>query len=252
MAAPTQGPSRPGRTLAVLGLIVVALGVWTFWPGLTNTPKLGLDLRGRHPGHPDAELRRLRGRGDRRPAQAGRRDHPPARRRLRRRGVRGHDPGQRAERQHHRVDPRGDQPGDPRLAGHHREARLPPRAQHRLRRPATDAHARPGARRASPSASASGERGSVPVGERLGQRCRRDRGSASRCRHREPLAVGQPEPVGDGTGHRRRSSRRSRRRPTTRRCRPRSSRSTAPRRAPPRAARPTRRSTSPPAPPTVR
>ncbi len=46
MAAPTQGPSRPGRTLAVLGLIVVALGVWTFWPGLTNTPKLGLDLRG--------------------------------------------------------------------------------------------------------------------------------------------------------------------------------------------------------------
>ncbi|MFN8167221.1 MAG: protein translocase subunit SecD [Candidatus Nanopelagicales bacterium] len=46
MAAPTQGQSRPGRTLAVLGLIIVALGVWTFWPGQTHTPKLGLDLRG--------------------------------------------------------------------------------------------------------------------------------------------------------------------------------------------------------------
>jgi preprotein translocase subunit SecD len=32
--------------LAILGLIVVALGVWTFWPGQPNTPKLGLDLRG--------------------------------------------------------------------------------------------------------------------------------------------------------------------------------------------------------------
>lgn len=46
MAAPTQGQSRPGRTLAVLGLIIVALGVWTFWPGQSHTPKLGLDLRG--------------------------------------------------------------------------------------------------------------------------------------------------------------------------------------------------------------
>jgi preprotein translocase subunit SecD len=46
VAAPTQGPSRPGRTLAILGLIVVALGVWTFWPGQSHTPKLGLDLRG--------------------------------------------------------------------------------------------------------------------------------------------------------------------------------------------------------------
>ena len=46
MAAPTSGYTHAGRTLAILGIIVVALGVWTFWPGLTNTPKLGLDLRG--------------------------------------------------------------------------------------------------------------------------------------------------------------------------------------------------------------
>lgn len=46
MAAPTTGYTHAGRTLAILGVIVVALGVWTFWPGLTNTPKLGLDLRG--------------------------------------------------------------------------------------------------------------------------------------------------------------------------------------------------------------
>jgi preprotein translocase subunit SecD len=32
--------------LALLGLVVVALGVWTFWPGQSPTPKLGLDLRG--------------------------------------------------------------------------------------------------------------------------------------------------------------------------------------------------------------
>ncbi len=46
MAAPTQRHPQPGRTLAILATVVLALGVWTFWPGLTNTPKLGLDLRG--------------------------------------------------------------------------------------------------------------------------------------------------------------------------------------------------------------
>jgi len=46
VAAPTQAASRPGRTLAVLGLVVLALAVWTFWPGQQHTPKLGLDLRG--------------------------------------------------------------------------------------------------------------------------------------------------------------------------------------------------------------
>jgi preprotein translocase subunit SecD len=46
VAAPTQAGARPGRTLAILGLLTVALMVWTFWPGQSWTPKLGLDLRG--------------------------------------------------------------------------------------------------------------------------------------------------------------------------------------------------------------
>jgi preprotein translocase subunit SecD len=46
VAAPTQAGAKPGRTLAILGLLTLALTVWTFWPGLANTPKLGLDLRG--------------------------------------------------------------------------------------------------------------------------------------------------------------------------------------------------------------
>ena len=46
MAAPTQKHTNPGRTLAILGLVVLVLGVWTFWPGQTRTPKLGLDLSG--------------------------------------------------------------------------------------------------------------------------------------------------------------------------------------------------------------
>ena len=46
MAAPTQAYTHAARTLAILGVVVAALGVWTFWPGLTNTPKLGLDLKG--------------------------------------------------------------------------------------------------------------------------------------------------------------------------------------------------------------
>ena len=37
---------QPIRSGTANGVIVVALGVWTFWPGQTNTPKLGLDLRG--------------------------------------------------------------------------------------------------------------------------------------------------------------------------------------------------------------
>ena len=44
MAAPPQG--RPGRTLGILAILIAALAVWTFFPGETHTPKLGLDLRG--------------------------------------------------------------------------------------------------------------------------------------------------------------------------------------------------------------
>jgi len=46
VAAPTQKHTNPGRTLAILGLVVLVLGVWTFWPGQSRTPKLGLDLSG--------------------------------------------------------------------------------------------------------------------------------------------------------------------------------------------------------------
>ena len=46
MAAPTQRHARSGRTLAILGLIIASLAVWTFWPGESHAPKLGLDLRG--------------------------------------------------------------------------------------------------------------------------------------------------------------------------------------------------------------
>ena len=45
MAAPTQAASRPGRTLAILLAVIVALGVWALVPA-QRTPKLGLDLRG--------------------------------------------------------------------------------------------------------------------------------------------------------------------------------------------------------------
>ena len=44
-AEPTQTASRPGRTLAILLAVIVALGVWTLVPS-QRTPKLGLDLRG--------------------------------------------------------------------------------------------------------------------------------------------------------------------------------------------------------------
>ena len=47
MAAPTKATPRPGRSLAILAAIVVALGIWTWWPTAeTHSPKLGLDLRG--------------------------------------------------------------------------------------------------------------------------------------------------------------------------------------------------------------
>ncbi len=46
MAAPTQKHTNPERTLAILGLVVLLLGIWTFWPGQSHVPKLGLDLRG--------------------------------------------------------------------------------------------------------------------------------------------------------------------------------------------------------------
>lgn len=44
MAATAQ--YRPGRVLLILGVLVLALSVWAFWPGTPNTPKLGLDLQG--------------------------------------------------------------------------------------------------------------------------------------------------------------------------------------------------------------
>ena len=44
MAAPTG--YRPWRVLLLLLLAVLVLTVWTFWPGQTHTPRLGLDLQG--------------------------------------------------------------------------------------------------------------------------------------------------------------------------------------------------------------
>lgn len=44
MAATAQ--YRPARVLLILGVIVLALSAWAFWPGTSNTPKLGLDLQG--------------------------------------------------------------------------------------------------------------------------------------------------------------------------------------------------------------
>jgi preprotein translocase subunit SecD len=46
VAAPTQKHTNPERTLAILGFVVLLLGIWTFWPGQSHVPKLGLDLRG--------------------------------------------------------------------------------------------------------------------------------------------------------------------------------------------------------------
>ena len=37
---------RAGRVLAYFSLVIVLLGVWTFWPGGASSPRLGLDLRG--------------------------------------------------------------------------------------------------------------------------------------------------------------------------------------------------------------
>lgn len=45
MAPPNPG-GKPGRTLALFLLAVAALAAWSFWPGTTNSVKLGLDLRG--------------------------------------------------------------------------------------------------------------------------------------------------------------------------------------------------------------
>ena len=46
MAAPTKTAIKPGRTLTILGLILASLLAWAFWPGLSHSPRLGLDLRG--------------------------------------------------------------------------------------------------------------------------------------------------------------------------------------------------------------
>lgn len=45
MAKSSKG-YKPWRVLIALLLGLIALGVWTFWPGLDHTPKLGLDLQG--------------------------------------------------------------------------------------------------------------------------------------------------------------------------------------------------------------
>ncbi len=44
--APPPTKHRPWRTLAILMVCVVGLGVWAFWPGTQHSPRLGLDLRG--------------------------------------------------------------------------------------------------------------------------------------------------------------------------------------------------------------
>ena len=44
MSTPTT--SRPGRTLAILMLVLGAFSAWAFWPGGSYLPQLGLDLRG--------------------------------------------------------------------------------------------------------------------------------------------------------------------------------------------------------------
>jgi len=46
VAAPTKTAIKPGRTLTILGLILASLLAWAFWPGLSHSPRLGLDLRG--------------------------------------------------------------------------------------------------------------------------------------------------------------------------------------------------------------
>jgi len=44
-SAPTRS-ANASRPLIVLALVLVALGAWTFWPGTSHVPKLGLDLQG--------------------------------------------------------------------------------------------------------------------------------------------------------------------------------------------------------------
>ncbi len=45
---PVASPAkyRPWRVLILFTAVVIALCVWTFWPGMKNTPQLGLDLQG--------------------------------------------------------------------------------------------------------------------------------------------------------------------------------------------------------------
>jgi preprotein translocase subunit SecD len=42
----TNAPSRPGRALLVMTLFMVGMLAWAFWPGTSQTPRLGLDLQG--------------------------------------------------------------------------------------------------------------------------------------------------------------------------------------------------------------
>ena len=103
--------SRPGRTLIVFALVMLAMygGL-----ALTNTwkPKLGLDLQGGTRITLEASHRDRRGDhpGE---ARRGRRDHRQPGQRLRRRGVRGLHPGRP---QHHHRDPGPEREDDRRHA----------------------------------------------------------------------------------------------------------------------------------------
>ncbi len=44
--APPPSSSRPGRLLAALAVLIIALATWAFWPGTEHTIRLGLDLQG--------------------------------------------------------------------------------------------------------------------------------------------------------------------------------------------------------------
>jgi len=44
--APPPSSSRPGRLLAALAVLIIALTTWAFWPGTEHTIRLGLDLQG--------------------------------------------------------------------------------------------------------------------------------------------------------------------------------------------------------------
>ena len=220
--ASTVSHYRPWRVLVPMLLGVLLLVGWTFWPGLSNAPQLGLDLQGgtqvtllptTAPGtdghdHPGA-------------ARPGRRHHPPARGRPGCRRVRGHRPGLRGQRGDHRVRPGLGVPGPSGRAGRaHRPAGLPPgrgdhepggcrperRRRPRSRRPSvtpTPTEASPTPTDAStPAPSASPTDEPSPVSRTVGLR----HGQPEREPQRQP-GGGAAEDPGPGRGERPRSSR---------------------------------------------